>query len=264
MKFCRVLGLKTAVSYMDEAVTLVCDRLDELKGQYITFANTHSVVMAAESRRFFKVQEAAAMVFADGWPVAKYQKWKGFAEAKRVAGPDFMAEIFKRSVEKGYSHYFYGSSNETLAALRTNLENRYPGIEIGGMYSPPYGKRTKEEWNGDLEKINASGADFIWIGLGAPKQELFMCRQKGEACGLMLGVGAGFDFHAHTIKRAPLWMQRCGLEWFHRLMQEPGRLLKRYLVTNIKFISLCIKETMTFRKKENKGQTKSEENNGEN
>lgn len=260
MKFCRVLGLKTAVSHMDEAVALVCDRLEELKGQYITFANTHSVVMAAESRRFLKVQEAAAMVFADGWPVAKYQKRKGFTEAKRVAGPDFMAEIFKRSVKKGYSHYFYGSSKETLVALQANLEERYPGIKIAGMYSPPYGKRAGEEWQEDLERINASGADFIWVGLGAPKQELFMYRQKGKACGLMLGVGAGFDFHARTLKRAPLWMQRCGLEWLHRLIQEPGRLLKRYLVTNIKFISLCTKEFMSLKKKD---KAKSEENNGE-
>lgn len=264
MKFCRVLGLKTAVSHMDEAAAFVCDRLEELKGQYITFANTHSVVMAAESRRFLKVQEEAAIVFADGWPVAKYQKRKGFAEAKRVAGPDFMAEIFKQSPEKGYSHYFYGSSNETLAALRTNLENRYPGIKIAGMYSPPYGKRTKEEWAGDLEKINASDADFIWIGLGAPKQELFMYRQKGKACSLMLGVGAGFDFHAHTIKRAPLWMQHCGLEWFYRLLQEPGRLGKRYLKTNIKFIVWCIKESMSLKKKDKKDKTKSEESNEEN
>lgn len=245
MKFCRVLGLKTAVSHMDEAVDLVCRKLEDLKGNYITFANTHSVVMAAESLRFLKVQEAAVMVFADGWPVAKYQKRKGFTEAKRVAGPDFMAEIFRRSAKEGYSHYFYGSSQETLKALKENLENQYPGIHIKGMYSPPYGKRSKEEWEKDLERINAAGADFIWVGLGAPKQELFMYRQRGKACGLMLGVGAGFDFHAQTIKRAPLWMQRCGLEWFHRLMQEPGRLLKRYLITNMKFIFLCIKESVT-------------------
>ncbi|MCH5279884.1 MAG: WecB/TagA/CpsF family glycosyltransferase [Lachnospiraceae bacterium] len=241
MKFCQVLGVKTVVSQLEEGVTLVCDRLESLKGQYITFANTHSVVMAAESPRFLKVQEAATITFADGFPIAKYQRWKGFAKAERVAGPDFMTEIFKRSGKEGYSHYFYGSSNETLRALKENLENKYPGIHIKGMYSPPYGKRSKEEWRKDLERINASGADFIWIGLGAPKQELFMYRQRGKACGLMLGVGAGFDFHAGVQKRAPLWMQRWGLEWFYRLMQEPDRLWKRYLVTNIKFLFLCIK-----------------------
>ena len=148
----------------------------------------------------------------------------------------------KRSYEKGYRHYFYGSREETLSKLKSNLEKRFPGIEIVGMYAPPFEKKLKKDYGEDIERINAARPDFIWVGLGAPKQELWMYKQKGRVCGLMLGVGAGFDFHAGVVKRAPKWMQRCKMEWFYRFLQEPGRLGKRYLETNLKFIRLCMEE----------------------
>lgn len=244
MDFCRIFGVKVAVADMTGAASWVCGHMEQLRGQYITFANVHSLVMAHDSEKYLKVQGAAAAVFADGQPVAAYQRKSGYPQAKRVAGPDFMSEIFRISSEKGYRHYFYGSSENTLAKLRDNLERKYPGIQIAGSYAPPYEKQLRKDYEEDIHRMNEADADFVWIGLGAPKQEYWMYLQKGKVNGLMLGVGAGFDFHAGVVKRAPLWMQKCGLEWFYRFLQEPGRLGKRYLVTNVKFFRYIYEEKL--------------------
>ena len=248
MKTCKIFGVRTGAFCMAEALDWVCEKLDELKGQYITFANTHVIVTAGEKKGYCRIQNGAAMVFADGAPVADYQKKHGFPKAERVAGPDFMEEIFRRSPKEGYRHYFYGSSRETLCKLKNNLEKRFPGIEIVGMYAPPFEKNLKKDYREDIERINAAKPDFIWVGLGAPKQEQWMYRQRGKVCGLMLGVGAGFDFHAGVVKRAPKWMQQCKLEWFYRFLQEPYRLGKRYLETNLKFIWWCMREQCAMEK----------------
>ena len=147
-----------------------------------------------------------------------------------------MEHMFRDTQDGRLSHFFYGASQETLDALKDNLLKKYPGIDIRGMYSPPFRALSEEEDRADVNLINGSGADIIWIGLGAPKQEKWMNAHKGEIGGVMMGVGAGFDFHAGTIKRAPKWIQKIGLEWLFRLFQDPGRLFKRYFVTNGKFI----------------------------
>lgn len=147
-----------------------------------------------------------------------------------------MGEILKASAEKGYRHYFYGSTEETLEKLYEALNENYPGIQIAGMYSPPFRPMTAEEDVAVVKRINETEPDFVWVGLGAPKQEKWMAAHQGVVEGFMVGVGAGFDYFAGNIERAPEWMQKCNLEWVYRLMQDPKRLFKRYLVTNMKFI----------------------------
>ncbi len=235
-KKCPVLGIDVNTGRLEEAAEYITGERKNLKGSYVCFSNVHTTVMAFKNGEYRKALEGAGFVFADGKPVAGEQKKKGFADAQRIAGPDFMKEIFERSRDGSVSHYFYGSSRETLDRLRENLQRTYPGMDIRGMYSPPFRKLTKEETDHDIEMINASGADMVWIGLGAPKQELFMYGTKGRVNALMLGVGAGFSFHAGTKKRAPLWMQKLGLEWLFRLLSDPKRLFKRYLVTNTQFL----------------------------
>ncbi|HAG69314.1 MAG TPA: glycosyltransferase [Lachnospiraceae bacterium] len=192
--------------------------------------------MAHDDALYRQVLNSSALTFPDGAPVARLMRKRGF-ETERVAGPDFMEEVFKLTARDGrLSHFFYGSSEKTLALLKERLNSRFPGIRIAGMYSPPFRELTKEEDEAVTERIKSSGAELIWIGLGAPKQEKWMFKHKGAFCGVMLGVGAGFDFHAGTVKRAPLSWQRLGLEWLYRLISDPRRLFKRYLVTNTKFI----------------------------
>lgn len=255
MPFCDVFGVKIAATTLKTAVNTICRHLPEWSGQYITFVNVHAIAMAQENEDYLNVQREAVVSFADGYPVAKYQRKKGYKSAKRVAGPDFMTEIFKLSSQRHYRHFFYGSSPETLLKLKKHLEKSYPGIEIAGMISPPYEKKLREDYGADIERINQANADFVWIGLGAPKQECWMYQHRGKINGLMLGVGAGFEFHAGVVKRAPVWMQRCGLEWLYRLYQEPERLAARYWKTNLKFLSLIFKELLKRKKDEiGKGQ----------
>ena len=155
---------------------------------------------------------------------------------ERTTGPSLMGEIFEISAKKEYRHYFYGSKEETLELLYQKLTSNYPGIQIAGMYSPPFRPMTEEEDKAIIERINETKPDFVWVGLGAPKQEKWMATHQGKIDGLMLGVGAGFDYYAENIKRAPMWMQKHNLEWVYRLAQDPKRLFKRYWSTNTKFI----------------------------
>ena len=232
----QLFGVDYSISRIEEAVHHVMTHIHELSGQYICFSNVHTSVMARESQEYRDVLNEAAFVFPDGKPVAALQQKSGVVGAERVAGPDFMEHMFRDTQDGGLSHYFYGASEATLEALEESLLKKYPGINIKGMYSPPFRELTAEEDEADVDRINASGANIIWIGLGAPKQEKWMNAHKGKVNGVMMGVGAGFDFHAGTIKRAPSWVQKIGFEWLYRLFQDPGRLFKRYVVTNTKFM----------------------------
>ena len=233
---CPVLGVDFVVSNLREAVSCIKENIVSLKGQYICFGNVHTTVMAHENSEYRAVQNGAVFVMPDGVPIHWEQRKKGHKKAAQVAGPDFMREIFLSSMDGSLSMYFYGSTPETIAGLGKNLKKNYPGLDIRGLESPPFRHLSEEEDREAVDRINASGADILFVGLGAPKQEIWMASHKGRINALMLGVGAGFDFHAGTVKRAPKWMQKAGLEWLHRLFQDPGKLFKRYLVTNTKFL----------------------------
>lgn len=244
LKYHSILGTKINVTDMDKTVRYIEAHLEELKGHYICVSNVHTTVTAYRDPEYRRVQNGAAMNIPDGKPLSIVQYLRGEKEAGRVPGPDLMPELFALSEEKGYRHYFYGSTQETLDALRKKLTERYPKMNIVGMYSPPFRPMTEEEDREAVERINAAKPDFIWVGLGAPKQEKWMAAHDGRVCGIMLGVGAGFDFHAGTVKRAPMWMQEICMEWLYRIGQDPKRLLVRYLDTNFSFVIDLIKEGM--------------------
>ncbi len=235
-KCCDILGTKILVTNMADTVRRIETGIEELRGRYICVGNVHTTVMAHDDAHYHKVQGCAAFVLPDGKPLSVYSRKHGFPEAERVTGPDLMLALFGR--ENGLRHYFYGSSPETLALLEQKLRRQYPHLLIAGMESPPFRSLSGEEDRVRTEKINASGADVIWVGLGAPKQENWMYEHRGRVNGVMVGVGAGFDYHAGNIRRAPEWMQRMSLEWLYRLLQDPKRLMKRYLVTNTRYLWL--------------------------
>lgn len=241
MKTCNILGVNINVTNMNKTVDYICSNIDILKGNYICVSNVHTTVMSYENEEYRNIQNSGAMALPDGGPLSFVSRKRGFKGAERVTGPDLMLEIFKISKEKNLKHYFYGSTQQTLDELKDKLFNKYPDIEIVGMYSPPFRKLTREEDYRVIKEINDSNADFIWIGLGAPKQEVWMYEHKNKINGLMIGVGAGFDYHAEKINRAPEWMQRYSLEWLYRLLQDPKRLFKRYVETNTKFIYYLVK-----------------------
>ncbi len=232
----NILGVEIAAITMMWLLDFTDNNINEMSGDYITVANVHTTVMAYEDEVYRNIQNSGVMAIPDGGPLSSLGRMRGAKNMSRTTGPSYMEEILKVSDKKGYRHYFYGSTQETLDKLNNFLRMNYPNINIVGMYSPPFRELTLEEDNEIIRNINEANPDFVWVGLGAPKQEKWMHNHKGKIKGLMIGVGAAFDYYAGNIKRAPLWMQNTNLEWLYRLIQEPKRLFKRYMVTNTKFI----------------------------
>lgn len=233
---CNIMGVDIAAIDMGWLLNFLNKNLSNLSGDYICVSNVHTTVTAYEDEEYCRVQNGGILAMPDGGPLASIGQKRGFKNMKRTTGPNLMEETFKISVLNGYRHYFYGSTDETLEKLYSVLTETYPGIQIVGMYSPPFRPMADDEDKIIVERINQTRPDFVWVGLGAPKQEKWMATHQGRVRGLMIGVGAGFDYHAGNIDRAPEWMQKSNLEWVYRLLQDPKRLFKRYWHTNTKFI----------------------------
>lgn len=253
LTYCKILGTNINVTNMNDTIAYITENLEELKGDYICVSNVHTTVMAYRDKGYRLVQNSGAMALPDGQPLSIVSRKRGFPEARRVPGPDLMPAILDLSQRTGYRHYFYGSTEATLEALRAALLRRYPRLQIAGMYSPPFRELTKEEDEECVRRINDSGADFVWVALGAPKQEWWMYEHRHRIQALMLGVGAAFDFTAGTTKRAPMWMQRLCLEWVFRILRDPRRMLPRYLSTNFSFVYHAYKEGKTLRRRTGRG-----------
>lgn len=233
---CNIMGVNVAAINMDWLLQYTNQNIQDLSGDYMCVSNVHTTVTSYENPDYLAIQNGGIMAIPDGGPLSSIGRKRGYYGMERTTGPSYMREILNISAEKGYRHYFYGSTSKTLEKLYQFLEKNYPGVQIAGMYSPPFGSMTEDEDRRTIEKINETNPDFVWIGLGAPKQEKWMAEHYGKVNGFMVGVGAGFDYFAGNINRAPEWMQNHNLEWVYRLMQDPKRLFKRYLSTNIKFI----------------------------
>lgn len=237
-----ILGSKINVITMQEVINKTEELIKNNNSYYVCVANVHTVVTGKQDMNFNKITNEAAMAVPDGMPLRWVGKHRGYEKMERCSGPDLMIELFKVSEKKGYSHYFYGGTEETLRLLEQKLKEKYPKLNIVGMYSPPFRELTEEEDRKIVDEINNLNPDIIWVGLGAPKQEIWMYEHLNKiSCSIMFGVGAAFNFHAGLIKRAPKWMQKTGLEWLYRLLKEPRRLWKRYLSTNLLFIWYLLK-----------------------
>lgn len=247
LRYCNIMNTNINVTNMRETVDYLVANLEELRGNYICISNVHTTVMSYRDKNYNKVQNSGAMALPDGKPLSIVCRRRGFYDAARVPGPDLMPEIFKASKKHGFRHYFYGGSPETLKQLRIRLEKSYPWLNIVGMYSPPYRPLTEREDEEAIRNINRTEPDFIWVALGAPRQEEWMYAHRLKVNGVMLGVGAAFDFLAGTVKRAPTWMQECCLEWLYRLVQDPRRLFPRYISTNVTFLVTTALENREYR-----------------
>lgn len=233
---CNILGVNIAAINMNWLLQFTIKHIKNLSGDYMCVANVHTTVTAYENKNYCTIQNGGIMALPDGGPLSAAGRRRGWEAMERTTGPGYMEEIFRISEEKGYRHYFYGSTQETLKKLSLKLKSTYPELQIVGMYSPPFRILTSQEDDKIVRQINQSQPDFVWIGLGAPKQEKWMSEHQGRIGGFMVGVGAGFDYFAGNIQRAPIWMQKINLEWVYRLMQDPKRLFGRYWHTNWKFI----------------------------
>lgn len=233
---CNILCVNIAAIDMKWLLDFTEKHINELSGDYMCVSNVHTTVMAYDNPKYLKIQNGGIMAIPDGGPLSSVGRKRGFQTMQRVTGPSYLEEILKISVQNSYRHFFYGSTEETLEKLKNEILTRYPGINIVGIYSPPFRELTEKENKEIIDMINSANADFVWVGLGAPKQEIWMSAHQWKINGFMVGVGAAFDYIAGNIKRAPTWMQKCNLEWLYRLLQDPKRLFARYFYTNMKFI----------------------------
>jgi N-acetylglucosaminyldiphosphoundecaprenol N-acetyl-beta-D-mannosaminyltransferase len=225
---------------------IACDEALRLcragSGGYCIFRDMNGIVGANDDPSLLSAHKKAAMVAPDGMPLVWLARAQGFSWVDRVYGPDFMLEFCQLSQQAGLRHYLYGSSSYVLDRLQNELLSVFPGLVICGSYSPPMRSTGEASHLDDVERIRAANPDIVWVGLGTPKQELWMqanAPHLGRA--VLMGVGAAFDFHAKVKRQAPRVMQRMGLEWSFRLMTEPKRLGKRYLVGIPRFLWLLIR-----------------------
>lgn len=214
------------------------------ESRYVCICNAHSVVTATRDMTFASALGQADMATPDGAPVAWLIGQQTGQLQARINGPDLMWRYLADGARQGGPVFLYGGTEGTLRILHERLVESFPDLQIAGTYSPPFRQLTQDEERWVVEMINSSGATTVWVSLGCPKQEKWMAQQRGRIQAVMIGVGAAFDYHAGTLKRAPLWMQRSGLEWLHRFASEPRRLWKRYLVTNSLFLILAVRQLL--------------------
>ncbi|MBW1612944.1 MAG: WecB/TagA/CpsF family glycosyltransferase, partial [Deltaproteobacteria bacterium] len=234
-----ILGIRIAgTSYKDAKNRIISWALSG-DYRYVCVANVHMTMQAHDSKYFQKIVNEADLVTPDGMPLVLLLRILGLKNQSRVYGPTLMKHICEASARVGVSVGFYGSTPETLKALVHNLTARIPNLKVGYTYSPPFRALTPEEDEITVKEINVSNIKILFVGLGCPKQEQWMVAHHGRVKAVMIGVGAGFDFYAGTVKQAPKWMMRMGLEWLFRLCMEPKRLWPRYLYNNPRFLGLA-------------------------
>lgn len=234
-----VLGTPLAVTDYERTLDWIDAAVALGAREYLCVAAVHTVMESREDDALREAVDGAAFTVPDGQPLAWALRKLGHDIDARVYGPELMARACERAADTGQRHYLYGGrDDEALAQLTGNLRERFPGVTIAGGYSPPFRALSDAELDEIAARINAARPDVVWVGIGVPKQEKWMAamRERLDAP-VLVGVGAAFDFHAGLVPQAPAWMQRRGLEWLFRLMQEPRRLFRRYARHNPRFVA---------------------------
>jgi len=233
----QVLGIQVEPLDLERAVARVAEELEERRKGYVCLIGVHGIMEALRDPSLTQIYARAAIKVPDGTPTVWVGRSQGFPDMQRVAGPDLMLEIFRRPEFAKFTHFFYGGKHGVANELRENFECRFPWARIVGTYTPPFRDLTPLEEDALALRIRELKPDIIWVGISTPKQERFMVRMLPLLHNtLLFGVGAAFDFHTGRIKDSPEWMKRAGLQWLHRLIQDPRHLFWRYLRNNPAFV----------------------------
>jgi N-acetylglucosaminyldiphosphoundecaprenol N-acetyl-beta-D-mannosaminyltransferase len=225
------VDLKSAVDLSDQWIRSAMDP------GYICATGVHGVMEAHADSDLRRVLNSALINLPDGMPMSWVGHLQGFRDMDRVFGPDFMMAMCRLSAERGYRNFLYGGKPGVAASLSETLQKKIPGLQVVGTYTPPFRSLTMDEENEVLAQVRESRPHIIWVGLSTPKQEQFMAQYVHFLqAPLMVGVGAAFDFHTGAIRDCPPWVKRAGLQWLHRLIQDPKHLWKRYLRNNPAFL----------------------------
>jgi N-acetylglucosaminyldiphosphoundecaprenol N-acetyl-beta-D-mannosaminyltransferase len=225
-----LLGIGLRPVGIDQALQTVAEHIAMKNGDYFCFANIHVVMEGIKHPEIKRILNGSTAIFPDGMGVARALKMLGNRFEGRVRGADFMLKLCEYASENNLKVFLYGNTDETLGLLSEKLKSLYPGLNIAGAVSPPFRALTKDEDDAYVRQINSSGANILFLSLGAPKQEKWMAEHKGRIKAVQLGVGAAFSFLTGRVKQAPLWMQKTYLEWLYRLPQEPKKTIYRMLL----------------------------------
>jgi N-acetylglucosaminyldiphosphoundecaprenol N-acetyl-beta-D-mannosaminyltransferase len=244
----NVLGVGVTPVNLRQAVEILEKWRAEERREYVCCASVHGLVEAQRDPEIRNALNRSGLTTEDGMPLVWWCQRSGFPNAGRVCGSDLLMTMCERGAQQGHRHYFYGASPLVIETLVSRLRQSFPGLVIAGYRSPPFRALTKEEDEADVQAINEARPDFVWIGLGMPKQEKWMAQHVGKIqAAALLGIGAAFDFIAETTPRAPVWMQHSGFEWLFRLMTEPRRLARRYLVYNAIFMTSALRQLVGWK-----------------
>lgn len=244
-----LLDARLTAARIDDVVDRVVALAQGNGKHYVCVFAADSLLKCRDNPELAEIANASDMTLCDGMPLV----WVGRKIAKldmnRCYGPDVMIKTIERGCAKGLRHFFYGCDcNETFDKLKTNLVSKFPDVIIAGNYVPPFRELSPNEKSEIVRLINDSKADCVWVGIGTPRQDFWIREFRPLVdAPVMLSVGAAFNFHAGTVRQAPRWMMRCGLEWLFRLMAEPRRLWRRYLIGNPRFLWLIAKQAVTKR-----------------
>ena len=229
-EYANVLGVKVSAINMDCAIDIADRWITTGNSGYACVTAVHVVMEAQKDRRYLQILNRAAFNLPDGMPLSWVGWLQGHREMDRVSGPGFMLAMCRLSVERGYRNFFYGGEPGVAENLRKSLQEKFPALQVVGTYTPPFRNLNAQEESELAAQISQARPHIIWVGLGAPKQEKFMAQFVGRLqVPLMIGVGAAFDYHTGRLRDCSDWIKRAGLQWLHRLVQDPKRLWKRYL-----------------------------------
>jgi N-acetylglucosaminyldiphosphoundecaprenol N-acetyl-beta-D-mannosaminyltransferase len=234
----NVLGTKVAILNLERAAEMVAEWIDVgATGKYVCVTDVHCIMQSYRREEVRRAYNSADACVPDGMPLTWVGRRRGRPDIGRVYGPDLMLRLLEISRDRGYTNFFLGGAHGVADELKGTMEARFPGLQVVGTYCPPFRPLTIDEKSNLASTINGVRPDILWVGLGAPKQDLFMAEFKEVLeSKVMIGVGAAFDFHTGRVRQAPRWMMRAGLEWLFRLCMEPLRLAPRYFRNNPAFI----------------------------
>lgn len=235
----RVVSLLTTVASQESLIESIARMAENRKRGYVCVSTVHMVMEAYDSQEFKSIVNGADLVITDGMPLVWMQKLQGASNAERTRGNDLMSGLFCEAEKRGLSVGFYGGKPEVLDKLAKKAAGEYPALDVVYQHAPPFRPLETIEEKAVIADINKLAPDILFVGLGCPKQEKWMFHNKERLNTVMIGIGAALDFYAGNIPEAPEWLQKLGLEWLYRLSQEPGRLWKRYLILNPRFLVLA-------------------------
>ncbi len=249
LEYANILGVRISAIDMRLASDNIGRWIAAGERRSVHVCNVHTVIECQRDPCLRIGMNQAGLATPDGMPLVWLSRLAGHHRASRVYGPDLMLALMERSVAKGYRHYFYGGAEGVARKLAEVMRQKYPGVQIVGTYFPPFREGYFEEDDAVIDGINAAQPDIIWVGLGTPKQDWWVIRHRSKLeAPMLIAVGAAFDFHTGRVPQAPRWMMSIGLEWLFRLIQEPGRLWRRYLIYNPLFIWLVLLQQLGLRK----------------